>query len=140
MNNLISNEKLEALAKLSEGLRKLGKNKHADNFTFQVYAATMTDYWEWYKERNATVEFLQDIIGKSIDNGRTEIVKGLIQVQSQMDLSETMYFKVITCDALLLEKENKINEKEQEKMEMSKEIIGLQKEVEKLVKVIENEI
>lgn len=138
MNNLVDQEVLDALAKLSAEMRRMKKGKHYESFAFKVYEYTLSNFWEWVAERKESSDYLEGLMNGAIEKGKNDHAKKLIKLNSQILLSEELYFKVVTVNALMLEKDNKIAELENDKFKMSDRIKELEIEVKKLMKVIEN--
>ena len=133
---LVSEEQIQALAKLSAEMRKLTKGKHYERFAFKVYEYNHANFWKWFKEKQESADYLERLIDKSIEHGKKDHAKKLLILNSQLTLSEEMYFKVITVDAVIREKDNKIAELESDKFRMSDKIKEQKKEIEKLTKVL----
>ena len=133
---LVSEEQIQALSKLSAEMRKLTNGKHYEKFALKVYEYNHANFWEWFKEKQESAKYLERLINGAIKNKKNDHAKQLIFLSSQLTLSEEMYFKVITVDAVIREKDNKIAELESDKFRMSDKIKEQQKEIEKLTKVL----
>ena len=133
---LVPEEQIQALSKLSAEMRKLTKGKHYEKFALKVYEYNHANFWKWFKEKQESAKYLERLINGAIKNKKNDHAKQLIFLNSQLTLSEEMYFKVITVDAVIREKDNKIAELESDKFRMSDKIKEQQKEIEKLTKVL----
>jgi len=129
---LVKNEQIEALAKLSAEMRRITKGKHFEKFEFKVYEFNQENFWQWLKEKQASVKYLERLINGAIENDKTDHARSLIFLNSQLTLAEEMYFKVIMIDSLIKEKDNIIMELGKENIEIGKKAASAVKELEQL--------
>jgi len=127
---LVTSEKLQTLSELAERLHKLGHK--TPFFEGLVFRKCQPDFWKFVNEVGVSITFLQGLIEKAQAAKRNDLLKGLFQVEYEVNCSLTMYYRLISFDARILQLQNNMATLEKEKFAMSDKIKQQEIEIENL--------